>query len=301
MPEVFDVKKYADFLKKKCKNELIHEINILNGRYKKHGPFSLYNEIVKSLPLKVIDIKTKGKFLYILFEKDFILFSTLGLSGGWTYKSNKKDNFEFPLSVDYIGDYNVEKYKKNALKHLNVEFKLDTGSIYYFDTLSFGTMKIVDNYDELNKKLKSLAHNIMDEDTTFEIFKEQIMKIKNMEKMIGIVLMNQKVISGIGNYLRSDILWLSHISPFRKIKDITENDLKMIYKNSILLTWGEYDFNKAYSMKLINKKDKLPKDYNRNFFVYKQTEDIHGNKVIKEELYEGSQKRSIYWVKEVQK
>jgi formamidopyrimidine-DNA glycosylase len=35
MPEVVEVKKYADFLKKKCKGKFIHEINILNGRYKK--------------------------------------------------------------------------------------------------------------------------------------------------------------------------------------------------------------------------------------------------------------------------
>ena len=42
-------------------------------------------------------------------------------------------------------------------------------------------------------------------------------------------------------------------------------------------------------------------DYNRDFFVYDQEYDIYDNKVIKEELYEGSQKRFIYYVKEIQK
>jgi hypothetical protein len=45
---------------------------------------------------------------------------------------------------------------------------------------------------------------------------------------------------------------------------------------------------------------KLPSDYNRHFFIYEQEQDIKGNKVEKQELYEGSQKRSIYWVPTIQ-
>lgn len=113
--------------------------------------------------------------------------------------------------------------------------------------------------------------------------------------------MNQKVISGIGNYLRADILWLSHVYPFCKVKDLKEKELKSIYDNSILLTWGEYNFTEAVRLKLIDPKSKMPKDYGRNFFIYKQDYDIYGNKVLKEELYEGSQKRFIYFVKKIQK
>ena len=45
----------------------------------------------------------------------------------------------------------------------------------------------------------------------------------------------------------------------------------------------------------------MPNDYERDFFVYKQNTDINGYNVKKEELYEGSQKRFIYWVPKVQK
>ena len=47
MPEVLEVKKYKDFLKNKFKNNNINSINILNGRYKKHGPFNYYKELTK--------------------------------------------------------------------------------------------------------------------------------------------------------------------------------------------------------------------------------------------------------------
>ena len=49
------------------------------------------------------------------------------------------------------------------------------------------------------------------------------------------------------------------------------------------------------------KSNKLPEDYNRNFFVYGSIYDIYGNKVVKEELYEGSYKRFIYWIPNRQK
>ena len=113
--------------------------------------------------------------------------------------------------------------------------------------------------------------------------------------------MDQKVISGIGNYLRSDVLYISKISPFRKTKNISDKELKTIYDNSRILTWGDYDKKKAIKLNIIKKDAKLPADYDRLFYVYNETTDIKGNKVIKKELYEGTQKRFIYYVPKIQK
>jgi formamidopyrimidine-DNA glycosylase len=302
MPEVTEVRKYADFIKKKLKNQTLTKVNILKGRYKKHKPFENYAQLTKNLPLKILDIKTKGKFMYFILEKGFYLFCTLGLRGGWVYlKDSKSVNYIFPDLVDYLGDFEIEKYKKVALNHLNVEFITTNGILYFFDHLSFGTLKVAYKKEDLDKKLASLAPDIMDTETTLQVFKDQILKPKNLNKPIGIVLMDQKIISGIGNYLRADILWLSKISPFRKVKDLTDSELEVIYNNSRLLTWGDYDREYAIKHHLIKRTDKIPKDYKREFFVYFQDEDIYGNPVIKKELYEGSQKRTIYWVKNVQK
>lgn len=112
--------------------------------------------------------------------------------------------------------------------------------------------------------------------------------------------MDQKTISGIGNYLRADILWMCKISPFRKVNKLSDQEIKLIFHNSKVLTWGQFDKTQAVRLKIISTKDKLPADYNRDFFVYNEAEDIYGNKVTKEELYEGSQKRFIYWVKNYQ-
>jgi len=302
MPEVIEIRKYADFIKKHIKNKYINKINILNGRYKKHAPFEMYKELVKKLPLKVLDIRTKGKFLYFVIEGGFYLFSTLGLQGGWTYKLNKwKKKFVFPNLINYINNNVMKEYRARSLNHLNVEFVTKDGSLYFYDVLSFGTLKVIDSKEELNKKLNSIGPDIMDHSTTSEIFLTQIKKKNNENKYIGNVIVNQKVISGIGNYLRSDILWLCHISPFRKVKDLKDKEILEIYKNALLLVWGDYDYNKGVELKYIKKNDKLPNYYKRDFFVYMHDKDIYNNNVIKEELYEGSQKRFIHWVPKIQK
>jgi formamidopyrimidine-DNA glycosylase len=89
MPEIIEVKKYCDFINKYTKNKYILDINILQGRYKKHKPFEGYYKIKNLLPLKLLKAESKGKFIYITFENDIILFCTLGLSGGWTNSFKK--------------------------------------------------------------------------------------------------------------------------------------------------------------------------------------------------------------------
>lgn len=299
MPEIVEIKKYCDFINKHFKNKKLISIKILKGRYKKHGKFEGYNQISNNLPLKLIEAKSKGKFIYITFENNITIYCTLGLSGGWTYKKKDSSKFQFPEIMEFLNVKDIENYRDESLDHLNIEFTFKKGSLYFFDTLSYGTISVSNDISKLNKKLNSLGPDIMDIDTDFDLFNERINKIQN--KKIGNVIVNQKIISGIGNYLRADILWLAKISPHRLIKNLSKSEMKKIYQSARDLTWGDYDIKKGKKLKIISKNAKLPRDYERDFFVYYEDEDIYGNKVKKEELYEGSQKRIIYWVPTRQK
>uniref|UniRef100_A0A6C0KY23 DNA-(apurinic or apyrimidinic site) lyase n=1 Tax=viral metagenome TaxID=1070528 RepID=A0A6C0KY23_9ZZZZ len=299
MPEVIEILKYADFLRTKLKHNNITEVNILNGRYKKHGDFKNLDELKKALPQKVKHIDTKGKFLYIEFENGMYLFSSLGLSGGWLWQSND-DKIQFGHTLKYIDKEQLDNYHKEAVNHRNVEFKTKDGSLFFYDTLSFGTLKITTE-EELEKKLKTIGPDISQESTTFAIFKERMEKVAG-DKPIGNVLLNQRVISGLGNYLRADVLWLSKISPFRKMKDLTASDLKHLWQNSRLLIWSKYNYKKGQQLGIIEAgHPQLPEDYKREFYVYFQENDPKGHPVKKEELHDGANKRFIHWVPDVQK
>jgi endonuclease-8 len=300
MPEVMEIRKYADFINGLFSGKKLNDINILSGRYKKHDAFEAYELIKKALPLKLLNVKTKGKFIYWEFEKGFYLLNTLGLSGGWSYRKNSTSQYQMPKLLEYIDKTKMETYLLRSLEHINVEFIFGREKLFFFDMLSFGTLKIINNFEQLSSKLNTIGPDIMDENTTLEIFKSRINLKSNLKKEIGVVLLNQKIISGIGNYIRADALWLSKINPFKIVKKITDEEIKNLYHSLKIITWGNYNRNYAIKKKIINKTDKIPYDYKRDFFIYRENKDIYGNPVIKKELYEGSQKRFIYWVKEVQ-
>jgi len=270
----------------------------------------------------------------------FYLFNTLGLSGGWTLKANIKSEFAkcdlchyikheekdgshintsiftYPIIIEYITEESQNEWFKRALNHLNVEFITDKKlkgdsylKFYFYDQLSFGTLKVIEDDGKdgvvsngktiLEKKLSELGPDLLDTKTTFDVFKNRITKGINKKKPIGNVIVNQKLVSGVGNYLRADALWMAKLSPFRKVEDITDKEMEILYWSIISLIWGDYNFKEGNKRGLI--KFKVPENYRRDFFIYRQEKDINGHKIIKEELYEGSQKRFIYWVKDVQK
>jgi formamidopyrimidine-DNA glycosylase len=330
MPEAVEIRKFADILRSNILHSRITKINILKGRYTKK-PFEGYDELCKNLPLTIESINTKGKFTYMTLvnenkSKFFYLFNTLGLSGGWTLKSSKKSDFTscasnicqymtepkenviftYPVLIEYITEENQNEWFKRALNHLNVEFITDKKTknntfiiFYFYDQLSFGTLKAIngtDNNSQLEKKLKELGPDLME--TTFDIFKTQMRKKINESKMIGNVIVNQKIVSGVGNYLRADGLWMAKISPFRKVSEVSDKELELLFWSLLALMWGDYNNSEGMKKGLI--KYKIPNDYKRDFFVYMQKTDINGKKISKEELFEGAQKRFIYWCKDIQ-
>jgi formamidopyrimidine-DNA glycosylase len=303
MPEVKEIKRYADFIRKKIKDKDILDIKILKGKYKKRI-FDNYSLIKKNIPLKCLDIKSKGKLLYIKFEDNFYLFIAHGLFGNWCFLNNN-NKYEFSKNLEVYSKFlpkdKIESYIKNTLNHLNIQFITEKGSLFFSDQLSFGSFILYDNKEDFYKKLNSIGSDIMDKETNFKLFEERIRKNRNLDKEIGLVLIDQKIISGIGNYLRSDILYLSKINPFRKVKLLNNKELKDIFKNAKILTWYDYDLQKAKELNIIKKSTKLPSDYNRMFYIYNQEEDIYGHKIIKKELFEGTQKRYIYYVPNIQK
>lgn len=266
MPEAPEIKQFADELLDFFKNKKLIQIKILAGRYSRHGSPDYLEETNKLFPLSIKDINTKGKFIYATLDNNYILAFTMGLSGFFT-----TDN----------------------IKHNNIEFKTDKGSIYMNDVRNFGTFNIFKTNDQLNKKLEKLGPDIFDVSEN-----DFISIVKSMpNKKIADFLMMQEKISGIGNYLRAEILWLSKINPLRKIKDLKDTEIKTIYNNSVKLVWYFYDFDKALKKKIISDNDKFPLDYNRDFFAYGEKKDIYNNEIITETL----NNRTIHYAPNYQK
>jgi formamidopyrimidine-DNA glycosylase len=268
MPEGPEVKLNTDFLSKQLVGKLISEIKILSGRYQRHGPFSGYDKM-KSRFLIVSEVACKGKFIYFKFQDGSSLWSTLGMSAAW---------------------------QKMHTKHSRVNIKTNYGNqVFFNDIRNFGTLKYVETEKELKEKLNTLGPDVLDSYVDSESFKKRL--DSKPKWSIAKALMNQSVVSGIGNYLKAEILYAAKISPHRLCKDLTKEEINLLAEKSYEITNASYQTGGATILTYRNENNKKGL-YSRRFMVYNHKTDPEGNKVIKETT---SDKRSTYWVPEIQK
>lgn len=270
MPEGPEVTRVARDLDIYLKNKTLLNINILSGsKYVKKAPNN-YQEFIDKLPLKIEGVKNKGKLIYFVFEKYNYMLNHLIMTGFWSHDKGKYASLELEIADD-----------KN---------------IYFCDARKFGFVEFLDSKRELDIKLSDLGPDFLnDDDFDLELFTKILKKRKKTN--ISTVLMNQKIISGIGNYLKSEILYAAGISPHRSVASLDEEDIGKIFKE------GKRIIKASYRLGGTSKKDYVHVDGSKGNFqdflkVYGKKEDEFGHKIIRDKTKDN---RSTYWVPELQK
>ena len=275
MPEGPEAAYITTFIKKEFVGKKLTIVNILKGRYINHGPPEHYKEFVDALPLTVTNVEKKGKVIFIYFEnaagtEDWCIISKLGMSGWWYSKEKPAWRSEF--------------------KSLTFEFQKGH-ELIYSDPRSYGTLTFTKDKEHIKKEIEQIAPDIMAKSTRIKVFENnahlQIQKKPHMS--IEELLSDQKLlVSGIGNYLKSEILYESKIAPMREIGSISKGEWKQIYKNSRKISTK---MTKALAYKNIEA-------YESSMHVYMKKQDSLGHKV---ETYSNKNGRIVHWVPDVQK
>ena len=112
--------------------------------------------------------------------------------------------------------------------YIHLMFRLDKNLMLALSDLRKFAKVELWNKDELedSKEFRSLGPEPLEENFTFEKFKEIL---KNKKGKIKQVLMDQEIIAGIGNIYSDEILWEAKIHPFKEIKRLSDEEIKRIY------------------------------------------------------------------------
>jgi DNA-formamidopyrimidine glycosylase len=206
-----------DYLNKSLKDKKIIDWVFSGGKYIENSPNG-FEEFDKNLPLKVDYVKCKGKFIYICLSnesgKNFYIFHYLS-TGSW--QNNYEDSSKWFLELE------------------------NGRTIWFKDPKGFGSLVFSDNKDMLKQKLKKLGPDIMREN--FHLYDFKNLFIKYSKRNITSFLLDQNIISGCGNYIKSETLYYSSISPLRKCGDITENEMELIYEGLRIISRISYNRN----------------------------------------------------------
>lgn len=157
-----------------------------------------------------IDIQRRGKWL--IFELDnYYLLAHLRMEGKFFFKEKDEE--------------------KN--KHEHIIFKLEDVELRFHDIRKFGKMYLL-NKDELliKKPLRDLGVEPFDSNLTVSYLRDKYAK-RNLP--IKSVLLDQRIIVGIGNIYADEILFLSKINPYKRAKDLTTKELEQIIKNTRII------------------------------------------------------------------
>lgn len=287
MPEGPEVTVIAKGLQKLLKNQYLHQIDFdqPKARYNNKKPIG-YPDFEKELPLKIHDVQMKGKFIYFIFQNDWYLYNTLGMSGGWYHK--KKNNT--CCFIEYSDDKKQTSNENNKKKH---------NKLWFDDQRHFATFKFVKGKAELEKKLKTIGPDLLNSVINEDEFVKKYRKYNH--KIIDVVLNDQKVFSGIGNYLKAEILYLARISPHAKISNIPDEKLKELLKSIVDRITASYKVGGA-SVEHYSDLNCNEGKFHKYFQVYKQKKDPLGNTVISERVSKPNDPKSqkTYWVPSVQ-
>ena len=215
MPELPEVEVVTRSLKKTIKNLKIIKIVVNNRNLR----FKLPKNFKKVLKNKIIkNIKRKSKYIVFDLDNDFYLILHLGMSGTLHIPSKK--------SITNLSFYNNPTLPK---KHNHVIIYFDKIKLIYNDPRRFGYFKILNNKYELDDYFTRIGPEALDKDFNLIYLKKMI---KNKKKNIKNFLLDQKIVSGLGNIYVNEILHKSQILPMRSVSKLSSTNLSKIIKYS---------------------------------------------------------------------
>ena len=141
------------------------------------------------------------------------------LIGKWKVEKGKwVSNIPGPLQNDPMNRF------------LHLIFTLDSGwQLALSDLRKFAKVELWKTVElKESKEFRELGPEPLKKDFTFKRFEEALSKKKRGK--IKQILMDQKVISGIGNIYSDEILFEARIHPFKDVSKLSDKELKNIYK-----------------------------------------------------------------------
>lgn len=270
MPEGPEVKRTSEELNEELKSLYLTSLIVSEKGQKlvkNKMPYD-YGKIVK-----IVSYGKKIIFCLNYLAKSFYLVSSLGMEGKWRYESKDLKHVCATLQLS-------EKKGK---------FLINKREVYYDDTRRFGSLEFTEDLNFLN----SLGPDILSEAISVEDFKSRFDSQKG--RQICQSLLDQSVISGVGNYLKADILYSAKIKPDRLCSEIKANEWSALHSFTYSLakeSYHNYGLTiKSYFTPSLKKGSYKPR-------VYGREEDDKGNEVVKETFKDG---RTTHWVPNVQK
>jgi len=247
MPELPEVETIKNTLKelvidKEIQDVTIHWPNII----KKPDDTELFRMMLKGQTFR--DLGRKGKFI-LFYLDDYVLVSHLRMEG--KYQVTPPDD-----PVD---------------KHTHVIFSCTDGEeLRYHDVRKFGTMHLFLKGEEfIHPPLNKLGPDPFENHFTFDYFYK---KMKKTDRFVKIVLLDQAIVSGLGNIYVDEILFKAGVHPLSRASKLTKKEIRSIYEGCIETIDAAVKLGGTTIRSYVNSQGEMGM-FQQNLFVYGQEDE----------------------------
>ena len=213
MPEGPEIKRVADKLSSALVGKKIYNVRFL------YPAISKAYSLVKDF--KILSVSSIGKALIINFENGYSLYSHNQLYGKWTV--------------------NLKDTNSRTNRSLRVEFITEKKAVRLWSATEI--LIIPTSGVNENSYIKNLGPDILNESVDYVEIKKRLSSSVCKNRMVAHILLDQKAFAGIGNYLRSEILFSANLNPYKKPKDLDCNSLSNFAKSIKKISLRAYKNN----------------------------------------------------------
>ena len=211
MPELPEVETVRSGLEKYVVGKRISAVQTFHARTVKPGSIAPLSSAVGS---KIQAVKRRGKFLWLELDRDFTLVAHLGMSGQLLVQPSTAP---------------IQAHMRARMSLLS---RLGRGGdeIRFIDQRTFGWLSLEEQNKGIPRCVEHIAYDPFEAE--FDI-NQVVAKIKSKKCAIKPAILNQEVLSGIGNIYADEALWRAKIHPEVICEDLSEAEIKKVITSAI--------------------------------------------------------------------
>lgn len=219
MPELPEVETLRKDLLVFLKNKRIVDLSIKLERLIK-SDLKEFKKTIKNNSFK--NIRRVGKLMIFELEKsDKTLLVHLKMTGQLIYVSQDS------LVAGGHSDSSSPEFSENKYSKLIFQFS-DGSKLFFNDMRTFGALKLVD-VRELIEIINKFGIEPLQKDFRLKSF-QKIVEKRSLN--IKALLLNQNLVSGIGNIYADEILFRAGVRPDRLSKELSKSEIKKIWQST---------------------------------------------------------------------
>jgi len=225
MPELPEVETIVRDLRKKILGRTIENVwTDFPKSIKKPVNFNDFKRKVKGKMIKKIWRRAKNIILDLSDGYSLLIHQKMTghlLLGKWELEKGKwKAKIPGPIGADPMNRF------LHLIFWLDNDWQLALSDLRKFAKVELWKTEELEN----SEGMKKLGPEPLEKEFTFKKFKETLRPAQGKKGKIKQVLMDQAIISGIGNIYSDEILWRAKIHPFKDISKLSNKELEKIYK-----------------------------------------------------------------------